>query len=307
MAGKDYYAAPNVDRKASADDIKKAYRKLAATYHPDRNPDDPKAEERFKDISEAYAVLSDPNKRRQYDMFGAEGFGQRFSQEQIFQDFDLGRIFQDMGLGGMGGFDLRGLFGGGGPQRGGGFNPFGGGGPGQRHQPARRGRDVENPMTIGFHEAFVGGERSFQLSGPDGVENISVKIPRGIKTGQKLRVRGKGEVGHGGRGDLMLKVTVAEHPVYRRRGDDIELDAEVPFSTAALGGAVEVELPNGEVKKPKVPAGTPSGRKIRIRGEGFPKRGGSAGDLFIRIMVVPPEALNDAQREAVEALRELGL
>mgnify|MGYP001444439165 CR=1 FL=1 len=304
MAGKDYYAALGVDKKASADAIKKAYRKLAATYHPDRNPDDPKAEERFKDISEAYAVLSDTNKRRQYDMFGAEGFGQRFSQEQIFQDFDLGRIFQDMG---MGGFDIRSIFGGGGgPQRGGGFNPFGGGG-GPRPQPPRRGRDVENPMTIGFHEAFVGGERSFQISGPEGVESISVKIPKGIKTGQKLRVRGKGEPGHGGRGDLMLKVTVAEHPVYRRRGDDIELDAEVPYSTAALGGVVEIELPSGETKKPKVPAGTPSGRKLRLRGEGFAKRGGASGDLFVRIMVVAPESLSDEQRSAIEALRELGL
>jgi curved DNA-binding protein len=305
MAGKDYYAALGVDKKVNADELKKAYRKLAATYHPDRNPDDPKAEERFKDISEAYAVLSDTDKRRQYDMFGAEGFGQRFSQEQIFQDFDLGRIFQDMG---MGGFDLRSIFGGGGgPQRGGGFNPFGGGGGGQRPQPPRRGRDIENPMTIGFHEAFVGGERSFQLSGPEGAESISVKIPKGIKTGQKLRVRGKGEPGHGGRGDLMLKVTVAEHPVYRRRGDDIELDLEVPFSTAALGGAVEIELPSGETKKPKVPPGTPSGRKIRLRGEGFPKRGAARGDLYVRIMVAAPEALSEEQRAAVEALRDLGL
>ena len=306
MAGKDYYAALGVDRKASPEAIKKAYRKLAATYHPDRNPDDPRAEERFKDISEAYAVLSDADKRRKYDMFGAEGFGQRFSQEQIFQDFDLGRIFQDMGLGGMGGFDLRSMFGGGGPQRGGGFNPFGGAGAG-RPQAPRKGRDVENPMTIGFHEAYTGGERSFQVSGPEGVESISVKIPKGIKTGQKLRIRGKGEPGPAGRGALMLKVSVAEHPLYRRRGDDVELDVELPFSTAALGGSVEVELPNGEIKRPKVPAGSPSGRKLRIRGHGFPKRGGEAGDLFIRIMVVPPESLSEAQREALEALRELGL
>ena len=162
-------------------------------------------------------------------------------------------------------------------------------------------------MTIGFHEAFIGGERSFQISGPDGVESISVKIPKGIKTGQKLRVRGKGEPGHGGRGDLMLKVTVAEHPVYRRRGDDVELDAAVPFSTAALGGSVEIELPSGDTKKPKIPAGTPSGRKIRLRGEGFPKRGGTKGDLFVRIMIAGPEDLTDEQRAAIEALRDLGL
>jgi len=313
MAGKDYYAALGVDRKADASEIKKAYRKLAATHHPDRNPDDPRAEERFKDISEAYAVLSDPNKRRQYDMFGAEGFGQRFSQEQIFQDFDLGRIFQDIGLGGLGGFDIRSIFGGGGGggggggarAGGGGFNPFGGG-QARPHPPAR-GRNVVNPMTIGFHEAFTGGERSLPVSGPDGVEDISVKIPKGIKTGQKLRVKGKGEPGHGGRGDLMLEITVAEHPVYRRRGDNVEMDAEIPFTLAALGGSVEVELPSGEVKKPKVPAGTSSGRKLRLRGEGFPKRGGKAGDLFVRLMIAVPEELSDEQRAAVEALRALDL
>jgi len=162
-------------------------------------------------------------------------------------------------------------------------------------------------MTIGFHEAFAGGERSLQLSGPDGMENISVKVPKGIKTGQKLRVRGKGGPGPAGRGDLMILVTVAEHPVFRRRGDDVEMDAEVPFSTAVLGGSVEIELPSGETKRPKVPAGTPSGRRIRLRGEGFPKRGGKSGDLFVRVMTACPEELSDEQLAAVESLRDLGL
>ncbi|MDP6945908.1 MAG: J domain-containing protein, partial [Myxococcota bacterium] len=215
----------------------------------------------------------------------------------------------DIGLGGLGGFDIRSIFGGGGgggPRpAGGGFNPFGGGHG--RAQAPPRGRDVLNPMTIGFHEAFTGGERSLPISGPDGVENISVKIPKGIKTGQKLRVKGKGEPGHAGRGDLMLKITVAEHPVFRRRGDDVEMDVEVPFSLAALGGSIEVELPSGETKKPKVPSGTSSGRKIRLRGEGFPKRGGKAGDLFVRVMIATPESLTDDQRAAVEALRALDL
>ena len=306
MAGKDYYAILGVERTADADTIKKAYRKLAAKHHPDRNPGDEVAEERFKDVSEAYGVLSDAQKRKQYDMFGAEGFGQRFSQEDLFRDMDFGQIFRDVGLGGMGGFDIRSIFGGGGgrgPARGG-FNPFGGGGPAPR---PTRGKNVENPLTIGFHEAYHGGERTYQINGDKGLENISVKIPKGIKTGQKLRVRGKGMPGPAGPGDLMLTVTVAEHPVFRRDGDDVTMDLPVPFTAAALGDAMEVELPNGDTRRLRIPAGTPSGRRMRIRGEGFSGKGGSKGDLMVRIMVTVPETLSDEARSAIEALRELDL
>ena len=302
MAGKDYYVVLGVDKKASADEIKKAYRKLAMQYHPDRNPDDAVAEERFKDISEAYAVLSEPEKRKQYDMFGAEGFGQRFSQEDIFKNFDFGRIFQDMDLGDR--FDLGGIFGGRGG-RGGGFNPFGGGRP----QQAPRGQDVVSKLTVGFHEALVGGERSLPIAGPAGREVISVKVPAGIKTGQKLRVKGKGRPGPMGAhpGDLLLEVTVAAHPLYRREGDDVEMDLMVPISTAGLGGSVEIELPRESVRKLKIPAGTSSGRRIRVRGEGFPRRNAAAGDLYVRVMIEAPTELTDEQREHLEALREAGL
>ena len=300
MAGADYYAVLGVDKKATADEIKKAYRKLALKYHPDRNPDDAAAEESFKQISEAYAVLSDAEKRKQYDMFGAEGFGRRFSQEEIFSNFDLGRIFDDLGIGG---FDPRQIFGGGGG-RGGGFNPFGG----ARGRPAPRGKDVDSELTVGFHEAFHGGERAFTVTGPEGAESITVKVPKGIKTGQTLRVRGKGQPGARGRGDLRLKVKVAEHPVYRRSGDDVEMDLDVPMTAAALGGSIDVELPGGgEARRLKIPAGTTSGQRIRVRGQGFPRKGGGAGDVYVRVMVEVPGALTDEQRQHLEALREAGL
>lgn len=301
MSAKDYYQILGVDRAASPEQLKKAYRKLAMKFHPDRNPGDKAAEDSFKEVNEAYAVLSDPEKRKQYDMFGAEGFGRRFSQEEIFRNADFGSLFEDLGLGG---FDLRGLFGGGTRARGG-FNPFAGGGG--RAAP-RRGQDLENPLTIGFHEAFHGGERSFTLSGESGSETLTVRIPKGVRTGQVLRLKGKGRHGPGGgpRGDLLLKVSVADHPMYRRLGDDVEMDLTVPLTTAVLGGSVEVALPSGDVRRLKVPAGTPSGRRIRLQGEGFAKKGG-AGDLYARVMIDVPGTLDDEQRRHFEALRESGV
>ncbi len=310
MPAKDYYAILGLTREASADDIKKAYRKLALKYHPDRNADDKEAEDRFKEVNEAYAVLSDADKRKQYDMFGAEGFGQRYSQEEIFRNFDFGRIFEEFGMGGGGGrfFDLGSLFGrgaqGGGRQ--GGFNPFGG----PQTRPPTPGHDLESELEIGFHEAFHGGERTFHLAGPDGPEELSVKIPKGVRTGQKLRVRGKGQPGGfgGPRGDLMLRVKVAPHPTFRLlEGDDVEMDLPVALTTAVLGGSVEVATPSGAQHSVRVPPGTGSGKRIRLRGEGFPKRHGGAGDLYARVLVEVPAELTDDQRAHFEALRDTGL
>ena len=304
MSGKDYYATLGVDRQASQDELKKAYRKLAMKYHPDRNTDDKAAEEKFKAISEAYAVLSDTEKRKQYDMYGAEGFRQRFSQEDIFNSFDLGAIFGDLGLGGKFGFDVRSIFGGGGG-RSGGFNPFGG----QQQVRAQRGQNIEQELTIGFHEAFSGGERSLHLSGPEGRDVISVKIPAGITTGKKLRVRGKGHPGaHGGpTGDLMLKIAVAEHPIYRLNGLHVEMDVEIPLTAGALGASVDIVTPGGDERSLKVPPGTGSGTRMRIRGEGFPGRNDTRGDLYVRLMIGAPSELTDAQRTHLEALRDSGL
>lgn len=309
MPSSDYYATLGVNRKANASEIKKAYRKLAMEFHPDRNQGDQAAEERFKAVNEAYAVLSDPDKRRQYDMFGAEGFGQRYSQEEIFRNVDFSSIFEDLGIG-SGSFDFRNIFGGGGGASfgGGGFQPFGGGAPfGAQQRAPARGRDVESNLTVGFHEAWHGGERVLSVTGPEGAESINVKVPAGIKTGQKLRIRGKGQAGHGARGDLFLKVTVAEHPVFRRAGDHVEMDVRVPLTTLALGGSAEVELPDGEVKNLKIRPGNDTAKRVRIQGQGFTKKGGGRGDLRVRILVESPDELSDDQRNHLEALRESGL
>lgn len=310
MSSKSYYDVLGVARDASAEDIKKAFRKLAMQYHPDRNST-PEAEDKFKDVNEAYAVLGDPEKRQQYDMYGAERFGQQFDRDEIFRNFDFGSIFEEMGLGGRGGggrggFDFSSIFGGrrGGGGGRGGFNPFGQGGA---RGPAA-GRDIETDVTVGFHEAYHGGERSLEITGPDGPETISVKIPAGIKTGQTLRVRGKGHPGAGGgpRGDLRLKVNIAEHPRYRVSGDDVEMDLEVALTDVVLGGSVAVEAPDGKAHTVKIPAGTQVGTRVRLRGMGMPKKGGH-GDLFARVVVRTPKEIDDAQRAHFQALRESGL
>ncbi len=302
MATKDYYQLLGVAKDASQDDIRKAFRKLAMQYHPDRNPT-PEAEEKFKELNEAYAVLSDPEKRKQYDMFGSEGFGQRFSQDDIFQNFDPRSVFGDLG-----GFDFSALFGGGRGRRGrggGGFNPFGGG----QHAQPMQGRDVEMPLTISFHEAFHGGESTVSLQGPSGLETVRVRIPRGAADGARLRVRGKGQPGAmgGPAGDLVLRVEIAPHPHYRFVNGELETEAAIALTAALLGTTVDVETPDGETQAVRIPPGTNHGQKLRLRGKGFPKPGGAEGDLFVKVVVKTPKELTDAQREHVEALRELGL
>jgi curved DNA-binding protein len=307
MSRKDYYSQLGVPRDASQEDIKKAFRKLAMQYHPDRNPT-PEAEEKFKELNEAYAVLSDADKRRHYDAIGAEGFGQRFSQDEIFRDFDFSKIFGDMG-GGGGGWDFfgGGRRGRGGARAGGGFNPFGGGGGARTAAP---GRDEELPLTVSFYEAYNGAERDVQLTGgAGGSETVRVRIPKGVTQGARLRVRGKGAAGFGGGapGDLLLKVEIAPHPTFRFAGEDLELDLPIPLTGALLGVTVDVEAPSGETCAVRIPAGTATGQKLRLRGRGFPKRDGGHTDLLARVVVTLPRDLTAEQRLHVEALRDLGL
>lgn len=288
MATKDYYATLGVDRGADADTIKKTFRKLALKYHPDRNENDKAAEERFKEINEAYAVLSDADKRKQYDMYGAEGFGQRYSTEDIFNNFDFGSIFSDLGIGG----GFRSMF----------------GGRGARAAP-QAGQSVTSPLTIGFHEALQGGERSLSLQGPNGPETISVRIPKGITSGKKLRVKAHGQPGRNGgpRGDLFLEIRVADHPNFKLEGIDLHTTVRLPVTTLLLGGAVEIETAVGESKTLQISPRTDPGKKVRLRGEGFTALGGKVGDLYATLALELPEEFTPQQLEQLEALRESGL
>ncbi len=300
MSASDYYKTLGVEKTASTDEIKRAFRKLAMKYHPDRNADDAGAEAKFKEVNEAYAVLSDKDKRRQYDVYGADGFRARYSQDDIFNSFDFSRIFDELG---MGGGRFGGIFQGG---RGGGFNPF----TGQRQQTRpQKGQSIEQELTIGFHEAFGGGERTLQIQGPAGRESISVKIPAGISSGKKLRVRGKGQLSPTGgeRGDLFLRIVVAEHPIYSVRGKHIDMDLDVSLTTAILGGSVELTTPSGEERSLKLGALTSNGTRLRLRGEGFPSSSGASGDLIVRIVLAVPNEITEEQRAHFEALRETGL
>ena len=308
---KDYYDVLGVKKGASDADIKTAYRKLAMKYHPDRNEGDKTAEDTFKEINEAYAVLSDAEKRQQYDMFGADGFRQRFSQDDIFRGTDFSTIFSEMGFGGDI-FDQ--LFSGarGGQRRsgrfGGGQNPFGGGaGPGYQ---AMKGQDLESSVTVPFDLAFRGGKQRLALQRQDGGRiSVDVTVPAGIESGKKLRLTGKGGPGPGGGmpGDLYVVVNVAPHPTFTRNGENLEVNARIDLTEALLGTTVTVPTMDEE-KQLKVPAGISPGKKMRVKGYGFPRMGETGtGDLYVKIDVTFPKSLSDEQRRLVEQLREAGL
>jgi curved DNA-binding protein len=294
---KNYYAVLGVEKSASTEQIKKAYRKLAIKYHPDKNPGDKPAEERFKEITEAYAVLSDQEKRRQYDQFGETGFHQRFSQEDIFRNVDLNDIFREFGIGGDELFSQ--LFGG----RGGAFRS------GTFHQGRPRptkGHDLLLRLAIPFRQAILGGERQIDLARHGHGEPIKVRIPPGVEHGQKLRVTGKGapSPAGGSPGDLLLEIEVLTDPVFTRDGHDLAVTVAVPFSGACLGTTVEVPTLAGE-KRVKVKRGTKSGSRIRLKGFGVP--GHPAGDLYAVVAVTVPETVTAEQEKLLEKLRETGL
>ncbi|MCB9740924.1 MAG: J domain-containing protein [Deltaproteobacteria bacterium] len=305
---KDYYAVLGIEKGASADEVKKAYRKLAMQYHPDRNQGDPSAEERFKEVSEAYAVLSDVEKRQQYDTFGDTRFHQQFSTEDILRDFNIDDILSSFGLRGSGWGNFRTRGGPGGSI----FDMFGGAGRARpeppRPQPKpQRGRNAELPLAISLYEAVHGSERAIDVTIDGQTREFTVRIPAGIESGKKLRIRGKGHDGPAGPGDLMLVVKVEADPRFERRGADLHTVAKVAPSTLLLGGSVDVETFDG-TRALRVEAATPSGRQLRVRGAGVPKLGGSErGDLYVRVEVAMPERLDEAQLEAARALREAGL
>ena len=317
---KNYYDVLGVAKTADADQIKAAYRKKAKEFHPDRNPGDKSAEDKFKDVSEAYAVLSDDAKRKKYDSFGAENFAQAHSTDDILRDFNIDDILSQFGMRGSG----WGNFGGRGRARvnvntstgGGGSSIFddlfsgfgGGGGAPKRPQAPAKGAEAQVAITVSFHEAMFGGERPLHLNVGGEDRKFTLRIPPGIASGKRLRVKGEGHRGTGGTGDLSLLVTVAPDPRFERQGDDLHTVAPVKPSTLLLGGAVEVETLHGR-KSLTVAAGTTTDQLIRIRKQGAPVLGksGQHGDLFVRLVVLAAGELTTAQRTAAEALRDAGL
>jgi curved DNA-binding protein len=297
----DYYKLLEVSKNASDEEIKKAYRKLAMKYHPDHTKGDKAAEDKFKQISEAYAVLGDKDKRKQYDTFGSEGFHQRYSQEDIFKGFDFSEIFKEFGFGGGRGGGVHFSFGGG--------SPFGGQGR-QRHPQAVKGADLIYELPLTLQEVIAGTTKSVAFDHKGRSERMSVKIPKGMTTGKKLRVAGKGEsspVG-GPPGDLLIQAKILPDPVFRVEGKNLFMDKEIKLTDAILGIRVSVPTPEGKELSLKIPPGTLHSTRMRLGGHGLPGMKNKAkGDLFVTVRVPMPKSLSKAQRELVDKLAEAGL
>lgn len=311
---KDYYAILGVSKSASQDELKKAYRKLARQYHPDMNPNNKVAEARFKEINEAYEVLSDADKRKKYDQFGqywkqagswspsgaagADFNNFDFSQYGSFDDFInelLGRFSTQPGGArtsgyrtGTGGYGAPGGFG-----NTGGFSGFG-------EQAGAVGGDLESNLTLTFAEAFNGVQKRLSL----GNEIIEVRIPKGAKPGSKIRVRGKGQVNPASRqrGDLYLKIELQAHPFFKFDGDNLTCEVPIAPDEAVLGGSIDVPTPDGTVAV-NVPAGIRSGQTLRLRGKGWVTPQGGRSDQMVKVIIVPPKEVTSAERELYEKIR----
>ena len=290
MKYKDYYKVLGVERTASEDEIKKAYRKLARKYHPDVSKE-ANAKEKFQEVSEAYETLRDKEKRAAYDSLGAHRPGQDFrpppdwfdrfgsGRQEDLRDIDLSDLFEQMGI-----------FGRAGGRRGG----FG------RNVPMP-GEDYEMPARISLEEAARGTQRQIQLDG----QLITARIPKGATDGQRLRLRGKGGAGMNGgpAGDLYLQIALAPHALFRAHGHDLEIEVPIAPWEAALGAEVEVPTLEGRVTM-KVPAGSKGGQKFRLAGKGLPKPGSGAGDLYAALEIVVPGTLTDSEKKLYEELRD---
>jgi DnaJ-class molecular chaperone len=320
MAKRDYYEILGVPRGAPADEIKKAHRKLVRKYHPDVNKNNKDAEEKFKEVQEAYDVLSDETKRRNYDQFGHAGVGMGGAPGGGGDPFEAFRRAQASRGGGGGGgrYTYRGGpgttvedfdFSGGGGDFGDIFEQiFGARGPagagraaGGRARPApQRGSDVEHPVTLSFEQAARGTTLPLQINRDGQLETIDVKIPAGVKDGSRVRIRGKGQQSNGEPGDLYIVTKVTPHPWFRREGLDILLDLPLSLYEALLGTKVEVPTLEGSVTL-TIPPGTSSHAKLRIKGRGI-HRGEEQGDQFVVTKIVAPKGLDDADKDAVRQL-----
>jgi curved DNA-binding protein len=305
---RDYFKVLEVERGADAETIKRSFRKLARQYHPDVNPGDKNAEARFKEISEAYEVLSDPEKRRRYEQFGqywsqmgspggGGGFDVDFSRYGNFDEFinDLLGRFGGPGSGGGG-------FGGGFP---GGFSGgfpggFGGGFPGGGGRSTPVNLDAEATLTLSYSDAFRGCERALAVN----EERVEVRIPAGVKPGGRLRLKGKGNLqpGTGRRGDLYLQIELQPHPIWRLDGDQLRAELPLSLDELALGGEVVVATPEGEAKV-QVPPGMSLGRSLRLKGKGWPLRNGR-GDLLLTPILKLPDVLSEHERQLLHQLRQ---
>jgi len=301
----DYYKILGVQKNASEEEIKKAYRKLAMKYHPDHTKGDKDAEEKFKKISEAYAVLSDKEKRKEYDTFGSEGFRQRFSQEDIFRGFDFGDIFREFGFGG-GNFS----HGGGGGRRFsfGAGSPFNSSGAQQRNQ--AKGSDLVYELPLTLREVATGTSKVITFQHQGRSENLTVKIPKGLIAGKKLRLAGKGEPSpYGGpAGNLYIKSQVLNDPVFSSEKYDLYINQELTLSEAILGTTVSVPTIDDKQLSLKIPPGTKPGTKMRLSNHGLPDiKDNKKGDLYVRIQVKIPQHLNEEQKKIVDKLAAVGL
>jgi DnaJ-class molecular chaperone len=298
MAEEDFYKVLGVKRDATQADIQKAYRELARKHHPDMNPDDKSAKDRFQKIQRAYEVLNNKEKRELYDKFGHDfervaaagaagwqpasgGWTAGGPEGASFEDFDFSQIF--------------------------GGQPGGGGGPRPRRGASpRRGADVRHEVDIPFQTAIAGGDVRLLVQRPSGeVETLTVKVPAGIETGKKIRLRGQGEPApRGGQpGDLIVVVRVQAHPFFERKGNDLEVRVPVTLAEAALGAKVDIPTPKGTISL-TLPPRTSSGRRLRVKGYGVPSRDGKPGDLFAEIQIVLPSQLDKSDQELIRQLDE---
>jgi curved DNA-binding protein len=295
----DYYKVLGVPKTATQDEIRKAFRKLARTHHPDVAKDKKTAEAKFKEINEANEVLSDPEKRKKYDELGADW--NRPGHQGPPPGWQQGGGV-DFGNGGGGAFSdffemfFGGRGGGGGKKRKPGFGAF-----------AQRGNDVELELPVTIEEALHGGRKAFSLDRGGRAETVTVNIPRGVRAGQKIRLTGQGSDGVGGgeRGDLYLQVKIAPHVDYRADGFDLIRAVPIPVWSAVLGGEVEVPTPDGAVKM-KIPAGTQPGQKFRLKGRGMPSGKDTRGDLFAEAKVLLPTSVGEKERALWEQLAGRG-
>lgn len=297
MSKRDYYAVLGVSRKATQDEIKKAYRKLAGQFHPDKNPGNKKAEDSFKELGEAYETLSDAKKRQMYDQYGFNashagasagagagaggGFGGFSSSNEQFQDL-FGDIFSDVFSGRSGSSGFR--------------------------NKKQKGTDLRYTLNLTLEEAALGTEKTISFvrnrNGKDESTKLAVKVPAGIKTGGRLKLSHEGDSSPNGgsAGDLFVIINITDHLLFKRDEDDLKLDLPISFTEAALGAEVEVPTLSGKISL-KVPAGSYSGQVLRLKGKGFPTHGGfGAGDMLIQILVDTPASLNTTQKDLINEL-----